>query len=102
MPCYTMKDSKGEVVGFMCGDFGEPCPVCGAVAENFCDYPVGDGKTCDRLLCDDCSRIIGDDIHYCVDHYQEWLKFVESGKVEQTLKNVVPFEKSIKKRSIWD
>ena len=67
MTCYTIKEN-GKTVGFLCGDFGDPCSLCGAVADNLCDYPIGDGKTCSAPICDDHSIIAGDDKHYCVDH----------------------------------
>ncbi len=93
MTCYTLKRG-GKSIGFMCGDFGEPCLDCGAVADNSCDYPVGDNKTCNRLLCDDCAEPIGADTHYCRDHYAEWMRFKKSGGVERELRNVVPFKQN--------
>lgn len=24
-----------------------------------CDFPIGDGKTCDAAMCKDCARILG-------------------------------------------
>jgi len=79
--------------GFIRGRLGKPCS-CGCVASALCDYPVGDGKTCDRLLCEDtpCGHLVAPDTHYCQDHYLEWKKFKDGGGVENVLKNVIPFK----------
>lgn len=45
------------------------------MADNLCDYPVGEDKTCDRPLCDEHSFTIGTDIHYCKDHAAQWQKW---------------------------
>jgi len=37
---------------FMCGDLGDNCAECGWVGDYLCDFPVGEGKTCDRPLCE--------------------------------------------------
>lgn len=91
MPCYTIR-KDGENVGFICGDLGEHCSECGAVADNLCDYPVGDGKTCDRHICDEHSGQIGVDIHYCPTHKKHWDKFRRNGGEVKELENVVPFK----------
>lgn len=46
----------GEPKGFVCGEGVIPCSVCGIVAEHLCDYPLGEGKTCDAPLC--CNHAI--------------------------------------------
>jgi hypothetical protein len=33
-----------------------------------CDYPVGNGKTCDKPMCAKHSTSGGKDIDYCPDH----------------------------------
>jgi hypothetical protein len=64
------------------GDDGfTPCS-CGYLAEFLCDFPMGDGKTCDALLCPDCAMSLVaeltplkerrhglDDLHLCPAHY---------------------------------
>ena len=37
---------------FLCGDFGPHCGACASVGDFLCDFPVGDGKTCDMPLCE--------------------------------------------------
>ena len=93
MACYPIYDDKGERIGFMCGDFGSACVECGAVADNLCDYPVGDNKTCDRLLCERCAKNVSVNIDYCPGHFEEWKQFEQSGEVKKVLKNVIPFSR---------
>lgn len=90
MPCY-MKDSPELGRMFICGDLGEHCAECGWVGEYLCDYPVGDGKTCDRQLCESHANEIAPDLHYCAAHLGMWKAYRESGAVERELENVVPF-----------
>jgi len=121
MPCYTMKSKPtsvedyrlwqkelgflgsyekykeakswtGDSVFFLCGDFGEHCADCGGVSEFLCDYPVGDGKTCDRNMCEEHAKEVSPDIHYCETHYKMWRDFVEKGGVDEQLKNVIAFK----------
>jgi len=50
----------------------KPCCVklCPGDAGKLCDYPVGDGKTCDRQCCDKhCRSVEGKpDTDYCLEH----------------------------------
>lgn len=90
MPCYSLRDG-GKHVAFICGDLGEHCrhPECGAVSEFLCDFPVGEGKTCDR---GEHAHEVAPDVHYCAPHYQDWLRFREAGGVARELENVIPFK----------
>ncbi|MDQ1344853.1 MAG: hypothetical protein QG586_383 [Pseudomonadota bacterium] len=58
---------------WICGA-GEPEHVCscGFVSDLLCDYPMGDGKTCDLPLCSTCAKQIGEDKHLCEIHWHEW------------------------------
>lgn len=78
---------------FMCGKLGPHCSDCMAVGDLLCDYPVGNGKTCDRVMCSTHAREIAPEIHYCDGHYAEWIKFRDSGGVAEHLKNVVAFKR---------
>ena len=55
MPCESFNTSEGSFL--VCRGRGrrKKCSVkgCSAIADYACDYPVGDGKTCDRALCRD-------------------------------------------------
>ena len=37
---------------FYCGKGIEPCQECFSPADYQCDFPIGDGKTCDFYLCE--------------------------------------------------
>ena len=72
----TQKDIKGDkrAVMFICGpgiDSSDFCR-CGEVAETLCDFPVGDGKTCDLPMCEDCHHQVGEDWHFCSVHFSMW------------------------------
>lgn len=90
MGCYWSKGRRG----FICGDLGPHCTNCGTVGDVLCDYPVGDGKTCDRQICQGCAHLIGPDLHYCIPHFAEWSEFVVKGGVTRELENVIPFRVS--------
>ena len=63
-----------------------PCDPSG----NLCDNPAGNEKTCDQLICEDRSKPIAPNFHYCNAYYAGWRKFVESGGVNE-LENVIEF-----------
>lgn len=79
---------------FLCGDLGQHCADsrCSWISENLCDYPVGDGKTCDRPICNDHAYEVAPDMHYCAPHYNEWMKFKNNGGVKKELENVRPYK----------
>jgi hypothetical protein len=41
---------------------------CKAPGTKLCDWPIGDGKTCDKPLCDRHAVRVGDDTDYCRGH----------------------------------
>ena len=44
------------------------CDLCRAKLSAYqCDYPVGDGRICDKHLCNDCRVPVGKD-DYCKTH----------------------------------
>lgn len=89
MPCYIEPTRNGTM--FLCGDLGPHCADCGAVGNYLCDYPVGDGKTCDRNVCNRHAHEIAPNMHYCDQHYTEWRAFRDAGGVKKELENVMPF-----------
>lgn len=95
MSCYTGFTKSGERF-FLCGDLGPYCADhrCADVGTNLCDYPVGDGKTCDMPICDNHAFEAAPNVHYCPGHALKWREFVGAGGVEQELRNVVPFSGS--------
>jgi len=93
MPCYIIS-MKGGGKAFLCGDLGPHCADhnCADVGTLLCDYPVGDGKTCDMYLCDGHAFEVAPNIHYCPGHALMWREFKASGGVQRELENVVPFK----------
>ena len=71
MRCKVMS-RNGRPVGFMCGSFPErkPCqaPGCPNPVQVLCDFPAGEGKTCDTAVCRGHCRKVGEDRDYCFKH----------------------------------
>ncbi|MGL5432488.1 MAG: hypothetical protein ACRDBJ_06380 [Plesiomonas shigelloides] len=97
---YLLRDKYGNTIGHISGNFGEPCADCEALAETLCDYPVGDGKTCDRHLCGVHGTEVAPDVHYCEGHFAEWQAFVAAGGVTKALRDVVPFRDPVTKKPL--
>jgi hypothetical protein len=89
--CRAKSRDTGQTL-FVCGELGAHCADCAAVGAFLCDYPVGDGKTCDRPMCDDHATEIGHEVHYCAAHYAMWQAFRDSGGVDAALRNVIAFK----------
>lgn len=92
MACYVIYDKDRRPSGHICGDLGPHCADCSDVGANLCDFPVGEGKTCDRTLCTYHSKQVAPNVDYCPAHHAEWQAFRESGGVRRELENVTPFE----------
>jgi hypothetical protein len=91
---YSAIKSKHEgSVMFIRGDLGDHCADCAGFGDFLCDFPVGDGKTCDRLMCDDHANEIAPEVHYCAAHLKMWEEFKAAGGVAAELANVVAFPK---------
>lgn len=93
MPCYIERTKDGNSF-FMCGDMGPHCAAekcMAAGCEALCDYPVGEGKTCDLPLCASHAYEVAPNVHYCPGHLTLWSAFRDSGGVRRELANVVPF-----------
>lgn len=72
---YKTKDN----FGIMCCNFDhkvELCSSCGYIGENLCDFPIGNDKTCDFIMCDECSTSVRGELHYCPSHAVEWGKIL--------------------------
>lgn len=89
--CRAKSRDTGQTM-FLCGEFGAHCADCAAVGDLLCDFPVAEGKTCDRPMCDDHAREIGPNLHYCEAHYQMWQDFRNLGGVDDALRNVIAFK----------
>ena len=95
MPCYAVENPGFEGIMFICGEDIQldvrRSDECCFIDDYLCDYPVGEGKTCDKPLCTKHANEIAPDIHYCTHHYDEWLRFKISGGVRRELQNVIAF-----------
>jgi len=89
--CKSKEGTVGQKM-FLCGDFGAHCADCAAVGEFLCDFPVGEGKTCDRPMCEGHAHEIGPELHYCEAHYKMWQEFKSRGGVDEALRNVIAFK----------
>ncbi len=47
------------------------CSACRELGDLLCDFPVADGKTCDKPLCRRCAVSVGPDLDHCPGHHQE-------------------------------
>ena len=92
MACYRIYDKNRKPAGHLCGDLGPHCAECGDVGTQLCDYPVGDGKTCDRPVCEFHATEVAPNVDYCPAHHAEWKAFRDAGGVKRELENVVPFK----------
>ena len=70
MPCNTYKSPDGKLSMIICtrGQRSKPCHICGSPSTGLCDYPIGNGKTCDKPMCNDCRNTIGDNLDVCQEH----------------------------------
>jgi len=89
--CRAKEGTAGQTV-FICGDLGDHCADCSALGEFLCDFPVGDGKTCDRPICEEHAHEIAPELHYCDAHLKMWQDFKDRGGVDAALQNVVAFK----------
>ena len=69
---FFHKNSRGQKQNmFVCGECVVACAFCGRVADFRCDYPIGEGRTCDLPICREHKTHrpdIGVDIDYCPHH----------------------------------
>lgn len=66
MPCVVVDGVTfcgPGVASWVCGIDG-----CSHGSVVLCDYPIGDGKTCDLPLCRGHSKVVGPDVHLCPVH----------------------------------
>ena len=64
MPCEVLKDKDGHVMFIKCGHSRGPKRHCKFCRRDYyggklCDFPVGNGRTCDAQMCEDCARTLG-------------------------------------------
>lgn len=62
MPCEWLKMPDGTVAHIRTsGQRKKLCKFCGEKSNNMklCDFPVGNGRTCDSEMCLKCARTLG-------------------------------------------
>ena len=70
--CICTKEPNGTYI-FWCGDGIDESlqchePECQLMAEIMCDYPMGEGKSCDIPLCREHAFHLGQGFHLCPFH----------------------------------
>lgn len=69
MACKVHKTPEGNTIIFCTSRRRSMCRFCGErVATKQCDYPLGQGKTCNAYICDRCAAHVGLDTDYCPKH----------------------------------
>lgn len=64
-PCEWLKTADGVVIHVNRGRSTRGpkrhCKFCGKdyYGGKLCDFPVGNGRTCDAQMCDECARTLG-------------------------------------------
>ena len=64
MPCEWLKTADGTVMHINRGHSRGPkrhCKFCGShyYGGKLCDFPVGESRTCDAQMCNECARTLG-------------------------------------------
>lgn len=73
MACHYVKLPGVEGVAIVC-DRSRPrvrrCSTrgCTRIGSLQCDFPIGNGRTCDKYLCADCAVPQGPDKDFCPSH----------------------------------
>lgn len=68
MPCTPTKLPNG-MAAIVCTRGVRPIRCsCGRRGNLVCDWPLEDGKTCDKPICKACARHVGPDTDYCPFH----------------------------------
>jgi hypothetical protein len=69
MPCHTFQND-GTTYHVKTSRYGgDKCDYCDRYsAHRLCDYPVGNGETCDVRMCDYCTFNGGRNLDYCKEH----------------------------------
>jgi hypothetical protein len=69
----------GETIFWHSDEENVVCVICQDWTEFLCDYPIGNGKTCDHPLCLDCRHHIGDGQDLCPVHFKMFNKEESDG-----------------------
>jgi hypothetical protein len=83
MACNVLKLPNGGTA-IICGRRMRKrnCAHCGRPdAKSLCDWPTGEGKTCDKPCCFACRIHVDTDRDYCADHWG----YMRAGKAQREL-----------------
>lgn len=70
MPCYHLDLPDGGHA-LVRGKLGPHCYKCRRVGEFLCDFPMGNGRTCDLPMCRGHSHSVAPGVDFCERHYEE-------------------------------
>ena len=68
---HTMKDGTRLILCSRGRQERVKCAFCGRPATFYCDYSIGNGKTCDKPICRKCRTAIGVELDVCPHHTKE-------------------------------
>ena len=69
MGCTKIKVGTVGVIVCTRGRYIAKCQVCKKRPHTkLCDFPRGDGRTCDKKLCDGCAVVVNKEPDYCPEH----------------------------------
>jgi hypothetical protein len=66
--CQIVRSNGIMLVACSRSKRGPSCSYCSRPGTLLCDFPVQDGKTCDKRLCGQCAKETGKDEHQCRIH----------------------------------
>lgn len=75
MGWYRTPDGTAVHINFGRGKGPPPCKECGWIGQFQCDWKIGEGKTCDKYICEKHALQVADDKHLCPEHqakYEAW------------------------------
>ena len=70
MKCTTIKFGNRSTIA--CGSRRVDTCRCGQIATRLCDWKTGKDRTCDALMCGDCSTSPAEGKDLCRMHAIEW------------------------------
>ncbi len=70
MPCFVRNQNGFTVIACTRGRGRKAtkCSYCNNPGNLLCDYPIGDGRTCDKPICPKCSVRVASNTDYCLVH----------------------------------
>jgi len=82
MGCGIVRGKDRKPIGWICGEAITPCNSCGDPSDYLCDFPVGEGKTCDLPLCGFHACELREELHLCPIH-REMYRATGAGRIQE-------------------